>query len=82
MRTKRLNAKFTTSPKVGDHFLIELDNKVDTKKKKVTQYFTVDGNNLKLRLTPETALKLAEFIDESLMDYDYEKRLTKSKKDA
>lgn len=82
MRTKNMSAKFSTNPGLGDHFVIEVNNKEDKKNKKLIQYFTVDANNLKLRLTVETALKLAEFIDEALHEYDFEKRLTKSRKDA
>lgn len=79
MKTKRLNARFTTGP-VGDHFVIQAYNDVDKKNKRVKEVFTISHESIILRLTPETALKLAEFIDKELEDYDYEKRLQKSKK--
>lgn len=81
MKTKRLNARFTTGP-VGDHFVIQAYNEVDKKKKKIKEVFTVGHESVSIRLTPETALKLAEFIDKELEDYDYEKRLQKSKKNV
>ena len=62
--------------------MIKASNLVDMKKKVIKQVFSVDGNELTLRLTPETALKLAQHIDEALEDYDFDKRLQVSKKGA
>lgn len=80
MQTKKLEAKFTTSS-IGDHFTLRFSNTVDLKKKLIKEVFTIhDNNEVSVRLTPESALKLAQFIDESLEDYDFEKRRPKKRK--
>lgn len=74
MKINDLEVHFRNHPKLEDHFVLEVENtlKPGPKDKKgkptkiLVERFEVAGNKLKLRLTKETALQLAQFIDKSL----------------
>lgn len=57
-----LQVSIKHSPSLDDHFVIEVENSLEGDVLK--EYFTVVDEKLKLRLTPETAIQLAQYIDE------------------
>jgi aminopeptidase-like protein len=70
MKMGKLDVNMFDDPKLGRHFTIKCRNK-DTKDKEAF-YFDVkkmaDGDELVLNITKQTALLLADYIDEQLND--------------
>jgi aminopeptidase-like protein len=70
MKMGKLDVNMFDDPKLGRHFKIKCRNK-DTKDK-AAFYFDVkkmaDGDELVLNITKQTALLLADYIDEQLND--------------
>lgn len=55
-----LKVQLATSPTIGEHITIEISNT------KFKEYFTGDEDNVKIRISLDTAGKLVDFIDEAL----------------
>jgi len=69
MKINKLEVNYRHHPKLEEHFVIEVENKVEVTgsgkkaEKKVFEIFEVEGNKLKLRISKDTAIQLAQFID-------------------
>ncbi len=61
MKIGRLYARLDNSEALGDHFVIDASNMEGP-------VFEVSGDKLKLRLTVQTAIRLAQFIDETVTE--------------
>lgn len=55
-----LKVKLETTPRLGDHFILEIANTKDK------EYFTGDEDKVKIRISLATAGHLIDFIDEAL----------------